>query len=164
MSDNSVEMSKMPLLDHLIELRQRLLYSVLALFGAFIVCFFFAQPIYDFLNKPLADILLEMGASQDQSRRMIATDLDGTLIGRSNEFGLYNAFREKINTLRREHDAVWVICTGRSSSHRRLSTRMVGYPLTPSTRSPALTHKSTQWAGHPGRKRTWAWDRRHWPA
>ncbi|WP_455373437.1 twin-arginine translocase subunit TatC [Limibacillus halophilus] len=75
MSDNSVEMSKMPLLDHLIELRQRLLYSVLALFGAFIVCFYFAQPIYDFLNQPLADILLEMGASQDQSRRMIATDL-----------------------------------------------------------------------------------------
>lgn len=75
MSDNSVEMSKMPLLDHLIELRQRMLYSVLALFGAFIVAFFFAQPIYDFLNQPLADILLEMGATQDQSRRMIATEL-----------------------------------------------------------------------------------------
>ena len=74
MSD-SADLNKMPLLDHLVELRQRLLYSVLALFGAFIVCFFFAQPIYDFLNKPLADILLEMGASQDQSRRMIATDL-----------------------------------------------------------------------------------------
>jgi len=75
MSDNTVELNKMPLLDHLIELRQRLLYSVLALFGAFIVAFFFAQGIYDFLNQPLADILLEMGASQDQSRRMIATDL-----------------------------------------------------------------------------------------
>ena len=67
-------MSKMPLLDHLIELRQRMLYSVLALFGAFFVCFFFAQPIYDFLVQPLADILIERG-TPEQQRRMIFTDL-----------------------------------------------------------------------------------------
>ena len=30
---------KMPLLDHLIELRQRLLYSVVALLVVFLVCF-----------------------------------------------------------------------------------------------------------------------------
>jgi sec-independent protein translocase protein TatC len=61
---------KMPLLDHLVELRRRLLYSVLALFIAFIVCFYFAQDIFNFLAKPLADILLK-----ETGRRFIYTDL-----------------------------------------------------------------------------------------
>src|SRR3546814_2764468 len=46
---------KMPLLDHLIELRQRLLSSVVALLVVFIVCFYFAQSIFTFLAQPLAD-------------------------------------------------------------------------------------------------------------
>jgi HAD superfamily hydrolase (TIGR01484 family) len=46
--------------------------------------------------------------------RLIATDLDGTLIGSANEFPLYAKFRERINALRRAHNAVWVVCTGRS--------------------------------------------------
>lgn len=45
--------SKAPLLDHLIELRQRLLRSVLALAVAFGVCFYFAKPIFAFLVQPL---------------------------------------------------------------------------------------------------------------
>mgnify|MGYP001240246326 CR=1 FL=1 len=61
---------KMPLLDHLIELRTRLLYSVAAFFVAFLVCFYFAQDIFDFLAQPLADILLEQ-----TGRRFIYTDL-----------------------------------------------------------------------------------------
>lgn len=60
----------MPLLDHLIELRTRLLYSVAAFFVAFLVCFYFAQDIFDFLAQPLADILLEQ-----TGRRFIYTDL-----------------------------------------------------------------------------------------
>lgn len=60
----------MPLLDHLIELRTRLLYSVAAFFVAFLVCFYFAQNIFDFLAQPLADILLEQ-----TGRRFIYTDL-----------------------------------------------------------------------------------------
>ena len=51
---------KMPLLDHLIELRQRLLYSVIALLVVFLVCFYFAQPIFQYLAQPLADVMLEM--------------------------------------------------------------------------------------------------------
>jgi hydroxymethylpyrimidine pyrophosphatase-like HAD family hydrolase len=46
--------------------------------------------------------------------RLIATDLDGTLIGSTNEFPLYNKFREQVNSLRRENNAVWAACTGRS--------------------------------------------------
>jgi sec-independent protein translocase protein TatC len=64
----------MPLLDHLIELRQRLLYSVIALFVAFLVCFYFAQTLFDFLAEPLASILLER-ASENRNPRLIFTDL-----------------------------------------------------------------------------------------
>jgi Sec-independent protein secretion pathway component TatC len=42
---------------HLIELRKRLVYSLLALFGSFIVCYAFARPIYAFLTQPLANAL-----------------------------------------------------------------------------------------------------------
>jgi sec-independent protein translocase protein TatC len=45
---------KMPLLDHLVELRTRLLYSFIAFIAAFAVSFFFAQEIYDFFVRPLA--------------------------------------------------------------------------------------------------------------
>ncbi len=67
----AVEGSKMPLLDHLIELRQRMLKSVVALFVAFIVCFFFAEYIYAYLTQPLADIL----ANRREDPRMIFTAL-----------------------------------------------------------------------------------------
>ncbi len=61
----------MPLLDHLIELRTRLLRSVIALIIAFFVCFALAEYIFDFLMQPLADIMKEVGGSQ----RMIFTAL-----------------------------------------------------------------------------------------
>ena len=50
----------------------------------------------------------------DTEIRLIATDLDGTLIGSANEFPLYHDFRERINEIRRRFNAVWVVCTGRS--------------------------------------------------
>jgi sec-independent protein translocase protein TatC len=45
--------SRMPLLDHLIELRRRLLWSVAALAVAFGICFYFAEPIFAVLVQPL---------------------------------------------------------------------------------------------------------------
>ncbi len=69
----AVDSHKMPLLDHLIELRKRLLYSVVALFVMFVFCFYFAQYLYDFLVEPLADILLSRG--NEREARMIFTDL-----------------------------------------------------------------------------------------
>lgn len=65
---------KMPLLDHLIELRQRLLYSVIALLVVFLICFYFAQPIFQYLAQPLADVMLEHGIAEHQ-RRLIFTAL-----------------------------------------------------------------------------------------
>jgi sec-independent protein translocase protein TatC len=61
---------QLPLLDHLIEFRNRLMYSAIAIFLGFIVCYFFAENIYQFLVQPLADIY------QGQTgRRMIYTGL-----------------------------------------------------------------------------------------
>ena len=47
-----IEASRAPLLDHLTELRTRLIICVAALAAAFFVCFFFAGPIYLFLLRP----------------------------------------------------------------------------------------------------------------
>ena len=52
-----IESTKAPLLEHLMELRKRLVYSLLALFGGFVICFIFADPIYNFLTAPLAHAL-----------------------------------------------------------------------------------------------------------
>ena len=72
--DETGDGHKMPLLDHLIELRQRLLYSAVALIIAFLICFFFAQQLFDFLVDPLAQIL-QARAGVHGARRLIYTDL-----------------------------------------------------------------------------------------
>lgn len=48
-----IDESRAPLLDHLIELRRRLLWSLAALAGAFGICLYFARPIFAFLVQPL---------------------------------------------------------------------------------------------------------------
>jgi len=50
-----IDESKAPLLDHLIELRTRLMRSIVALMLAFGVCLYFADPILAFLVQPLRD-------------------------------------------------------------------------------------------------------------
>src|SRR5712691_2664757 len=52
MSDEDIEASKAPLMDHLIELRSRLIKALLAFGIAFIFCFFFAKQIYNVLVWP----------------------------------------------------------------------------------------------------------------
>jgi sec-independent protein translocase protein TatC len=61
---------EMPLLDHLIELRNRLMYSAAAILLGFVICYFFAEQIYAFLVQPLADIY-----EGQTDRRMIYTGL-----------------------------------------------------------------------------------------
>lgn len=56
---DDLDESKAPLMDHLIELRQRLMYSVGGLLIAFFVCFAFADNIFNFLVAPLAEIWKE---------------------------------------------------------------------------------------------------------
>jgi sec-independent protein translocase protein TatC len=63
---------KMPLLDHLIELRRRLIYCIIAFVVLFLGCFHFAQDIFDFLIRPLARVLAGMPGG---GNRMIFTAL-----------------------------------------------------------------------------------------
>ena len=50
--EDELKGSEAPLLDHLIELRKRLIYSVIAIAVIFVACFAFAQPIYNLLTLP----------------------------------------------------------------------------------------------------------------
>jgi sec-independent protein translocase protein TatC len=52
--DKDLDEGKMPLLDHLIELRQRLFYSIAAVLVMFIPCYYFSKDIFSFLTRPLA--------------------------------------------------------------------------------------------------------------
>lgn len=52
MTDADIDASRAPLLDHLIELRARLIKSLLGFGIAFIFCFFFAKQIYNVLVWP----------------------------------------------------------------------------------------------------------------
>lgn len=49
---DEIDASKAPLMDHLIELRQRLIHALLAVAVCFIVCFIFAKEIYAILVMP----------------------------------------------------------------------------------------------------------------
>ena len=52
MSHEDIEASKAPLMDHLIELRSRLIKALVAFGIAFVFCFFFAKQIYNVLVWP----------------------------------------------------------------------------------------------------------------
>jgi sec-independent protein translocase protein TatC len=65
-----IEASRAPLLDHLIELRQRLIWSLIGFIIAFFFCYAFAEQIYAFLTHPLAQAL-----EGQPGRRMIFTAL-----------------------------------------------------------------------------------------
>jgi sec-independent protein translocase protein TatC len=70
--EDTIDDKPMPLLDHMKELRTRLLWAVSAFFLAFAVCYYFSAQIYGFLAQPLADILQKQGGGE---RRMIFTAL-----------------------------------------------------------------------------------------
>jgi sec-independent protein translocase protein TatC len=49
-----IEASRAPLMEHLIELRKRLVWAMLSFGICFVVCFAFSTPILNFLERPLA--------------------------------------------------------------------------------------------------------------
>lgn len=71
MSDDDVDAYRMPLIDHLSELRRRLIYALLCVLALFFVCYAVADHIFAFLAQPLANALAEHG----DDRRMIFTNL-----------------------------------------------------------------------------------------
>ena len=69
-SEDELEAGKMPLLDHLVELRQRLFYSIAAFVACFFIGYAIAEPIFQFLVEPLAEI-----TQGQEGRRLIYTAL-----------------------------------------------------------------------------------------
>src|SRR5258708_18708987 len=68
--DAELEAGRMPLIDHLVELRNRLMWSVGAVIVAFLLCYQFKESIYQFLQHPLAEIFADQ-----PGRKMIFTGL-----------------------------------------------------------------------------------------
>lgn len=64
------EDDKAPLMSHLIELRQRLIYSVVAILVLFFACYGVSGYLYSFLAQPLANVLM---AQEGGGQRMIFT-------------------------------------------------------------------------------------------
>lgn len=52
MSQDDIDASKAPLIEHLVELRQRLMWACAAIFAGFLLCFYFAKDIYNILLYP----------------------------------------------------------------------------------------------------------------
>ncbi len=50
--EDDIDQTKAPLIEHLIELRRRLIYCILTVLVAFIFCYAFSQDIYNFLLIP----------------------------------------------------------------------------------------------------------------
>jgi len=58
---DDIEDSSAPLIEHLAELRTRLIHSVLAFIVGMVICFTIWNPIFNFLTNPLCSALAERG-------------------------------------------------------------------------------------------------------
>ena len=67
MTDKDIDATKAPLMDHLLELRSRLIRAVIAFVLAFLVCFYFSRAIYNILTHPYVSVV---GA---ENAKLIAT-------------------------------------------------------------------------------------------
>lgn len=57
MSAEDIDATKAPLMDHLIELRMRLVRAIYAFMAAFLVCFYFSRAIYNVLTEPYVRVV-----------------------------------------------------------------------------------------------------------
>ena len=73
---NDEKNNKSSFVSHLTELRSRLLKSIVYLFIFFVICFFFAENIYNFLLAPYAEAVKD----DSLNRRMIFTALQETFV------------------------------------------------------------------------------------
>lgn len=66
--DAEIDDRKMSLIEHLTELRKRLLFAAIGFVVMFLICFYFANPFFNFLVAPLAEVW-----EGDPNRRLIFT-------------------------------------------------------------------------------------------
>ncbi len=67
---NEAELERQPLIEHLVELRRRLVICIVAFVAATCLCYGFSESIYAFLVQPLADAF-----TNSEHRRLIYTGL-----------------------------------------------------------------------------------------
>ena len=67
-AEGTAEEGRMSMLDHLVELRRRLMWSVVAFIVCFVIAYYFADPVFNFLVEPLADLW-----AGQEARRLIFT-------------------------------------------------------------------------------------------
>ena len=79
--DIEIEASRAPLLDHLVELRRRLIVCAAALVVGFLLCFFFSRDIYILLLHPFEVGAGLLAAQKEQGAHHGPFDLLLTLIG-----------------------------------------------------------------------------------
>lgn len=70
-SDTDIDDSKAPLMEHIVEFRNRLVYSVITLLVTFIFCYIISEELFAFLVEPLAEAM----GDDVEGRRMIFTGL-----------------------------------------------------------------------------------------
>ena len=73
---NDDKINKSSFIEHFAELRSRIIKAVIWLFIFFIICYFFAENIYNFLLAPYADAVRD----DSTNRRMIFTALHETFV------------------------------------------------------------------------------------
>ena len=60
---DEIDDSSAPLIEHLTELRTRILWALFAYVVAIVICFFFWEPIFNFLKAPLCTAMMRNGAA-----------------------------------------------------------------------------------------------------
>ena len=79
--ESDIEASRAPLMDHLVELRRRLIVCIGSLVASFLLCFFFAKQIALFLMRPLVVAGTVMAAQHAHGGHEQPFDILFTMVG-----------------------------------------------------------------------------------
>ena len=84
---DSIDDSSAPLIEHLAELRNRILYSIAAFTAAFLFAWVFWKPVFDLLSAPLCNVLVARG---QQCQLVLIKMQEGFFV--SMKIGLWGGF------------------------------------------------------------------------
>jgi sec-independent protein translocase protein TatC len=87
MTTDDIDDSSAPLIEHLAELRNRILYSLAAFTAAFLVAWYFWKPVFNLLSAPLCNVLAERG---QQCQLVLIKMQEGFFV--SMKIGLWGGF------------------------------------------------------------------------
>ncbi|MBN8629950.1 MAG: twin-arginine translocase subunit TatC [Rhodobacterales bacterium] len=85
--NDSIDDSSAPLIEHLAELRNRILYSIAAFTAAFLFAWIFWKPVFDLLSAPLCNVLVSRG---QQCQLVLIKMQEGFFV--SMKIGLWGGF------------------------------------------------------------------------